>query len=354
MLYYLYEHLHINILQYISVRAGVAFFISFLISVCSMPFFIKWAKARKANQPISKWVESHEAKQSTPTMGGVVFIIATIIASLITVKLTNLYAIAGLITLLGFAFVGMKDDIGKISSGDNLQGLSPKGKMAFLLVISLIVTSILAFATNFPTTLYVPFIKTPILDLGYFAILFWILVLLASSNAVNLTDGLDGLATVPTVIALSTLGIIVYLVGHAILSSYLLLPNIKGVGEVTIIAAALAGGLLGFLWYNAYPAEVFMGDTGSLSIGAFLGYMAILGKSEILLILIGIIFVIETLSVILQVGSYKLRNGKRVFLMAPIHHHFELKGWKETKIIVRFWMIAFLANIIALITLKIR
>ncbi len=354
MLYYIYELFNINILQYISVRAGLGFFISFCLTITLIPKYIKWAKAKNASQPINKWVESHAAKQSTPTMGGAVFILSTLIASLITIKLENLYAIGGLIVLIGYAAVGIKDDLGKVLSGDNLQGLSAKGKMALLIAISLIVTSILMYATNFPTTLYVPFIKAPILDLGNYAIAFWILVLIASSNAVNLTDGLDGLATVPTIIALSTLGIIVYLIGHAIFANYLLLPNIKGVGEVTIIAASLAGGLLGFLWYNSYPAEIFMGDTGSLSIGAFLGYMAILGKSEILLIVIGIIFVIETLSVVIQVGSYKLRKGKRVFLMAPIHHHYELKGWKETKIIVRFWMISFLANIVALITLKIR
>lgn len=354
MFYYIHEIFNINILQYISVRAGIAFFIAFCLTMFLIPKYIIWAKATKANQPINKWVTSHESKQSTPTMGGAVFILTTVIASLLTVKLTNLYAIGGLVTLVGFAAVGMKDDLGKIMSGDNLEGLSAKGKMALLIVISTVVSLLLIFGANMPTTFYVPFIKEPLFDMGYFSIAFWILVLIAASNAVNLTDGLDGLATVPTVIALGTLGVIVYMIGHAILANYLLLPNIKGVGEVVIIAAALTGGLLGFLWFNSYPAELFMGDTGSLSIGAFLGYMAILGKSEVLLILIGIIFVIETLSVMLQVGSYKLRDGKRVFLMAPIHHHFELKGWKETKIIVRFWMIAFIANLIALITLKIR
>ncbi|RUA32814.1 MAG: phospho-N-acetylmuramoyl-pentapeptide-transferase [Bacteroidetes bacterium] len=353
MLYYLYELFDINILQYISVRAGIAFLISFSFTMYLIPLYIRWAKAKKANQPINKWVKSHESKQATPTMGGAVFLFTTVFASILTVKLHNIYAIGGLITLIGFGLVGMKDDLGKILSKDNLQGLSAKAKMALLIVISLIVTLLLVFATNIPTTFYVPFVKTPLFDMGYFAIPFWIVVMIAASNAVNLTDGLDGLATVPTIFGLATLGIIVYIVGHAIFSNYLLLPNIKGVGEVVIIAAALAGGLLGFLWYNAFPAQLFMGDTGSLSIGAFLGYLAILGKSEILLILVGIIFVIETLSVMLQVGSYKLRK-KRVFLMAPIHHHFEMKGWKESKIIVRFWMIALIANLLALITLKIR
>jgi phospho-N-acetylmuramoyl-pentapeptide-transferase len=352
MLYYLHEIFNINLLQYITLRAGVSFFVAFCLTLTLIPQYIKWAKAKKANQPINKWVKSHENKQHTPSMGGAVFIFSTIIATLLTVNLTNPYVIGGLITLIGFALVGAKDDLGKILSGDNLKGLSPKGKMALLIVISLATSTIIYYA-GMPTTFYVPFIKTPLFDMGIFAIPFWVVVFIAASNAVNLTDGLDGLATVPTVIALSTLSVIVYVIGHAILANYLLLPNIKGVGEVVIIASALAGALLGFLWYNSYPAEIFMGDTGSLSIGAFLGYMAIIGKSEVLLILIGIIFVIETLSVILQVGSFKLR-GKRIFLMAPIHHHFEMKGWNESKIIVRFWMVAMLANILALITLKIR
>jgi len=352
MFYYFYDLLDINIFQYITVRAGIAFFIAFCLTLFLMPKYIAWAKKKKASQPINKWVKSHENKKFTPTMGGAIFICSTIIASLLTIKLNNIYAIGGLVTLIGFGLVGMKDDLGKILSGDNLQGLSAKGKMGLLIIISLIVSLIIYF-NGMPTTFYVPFVKTSIFDMGYFAIGFWILVMIAASNAVNITDGLDGLATVPTVIGLGTLGIIVYLMGHAILANYLLLPNIKGIGEVVIIAAALSGGLLGFLWYNSYPAEIFMGDTGSLPIGAFLGYMAILGKSEVLLILIGFIFVIETLSVIIQVGFFKITK-KRFFLMAPIHHHFEIKGWDESKIIVRFWMIAMIANLIALITLKIR
>ncbi len=353
MLYYIYEFLDINILHYISVRAGIAFFISFFITLFAMPKYIQWAKSKKANQPINKWVKAHENKQFTPTMGGSVFIVSTILATLLTAKFFDIYVIAGLLTLIGFAAVGMKDDLGKILTGDNLKGLTPKGKMGLLIIVSAIISAILIFAANMPTTLYVPFIKKPLFDMGYFAIIFWILVIIAASNAVNITDGLDGLATVPTIFSLATLGVIVYLSGNAVFAKYLFLPNIKGIGEVVIVAAALAGGLMGFLWYNSYPAEVFMGDTGSLSIGAFLGYMAIIAKSEILLVLIGLIFVVETLSVMLQVGSYKLRR-KRIFLMAPIHHHFEMKNWAENKIIVRFWMVAFIANILALITLKIR
>ncbi len=352
MLYYFYQIFDINLFHYITFRAGVAFFVSFCLTMFLMPKFIAWAKAKKANQPINKWVKAHENKKNTPTMGGAIFLLATFIASILCVDLSNIYIWDGLLVLLGFGAIGIKDDLGKILSGDNLEGLSKKEKMGLIILIGFI-ASLLLLKVSFPTTLYVPFYKKPILDLGYFAIFFWILVMAAASNAVNLTDGLDGLATFPTIVALFTLSIIVYISGNAVLSNYLFWPNIKGVGEVVIIASALAGGLFGFLWFNSYPAEVFMGDTGSLSIGGFLGYMAILGKSEILLILIGIVFVIETLSVMLQVGSYKIRR-KRIFLMAPIHHHFEMKNWPENKIIVRFWMIAIIANLLALITLKIR
>ena len=352
MLYELSSFLDVNLFGYISVRAGVAFFLSFTLTLFIMPRYLAWAISKKANQPISKYVPAHEGKRHTPTMGGAVFLAATLIAALLTVDLSNPYILAGLLALLGFGLIGLKDDIGKVLAGDNLKGLTPRGKMGLQIIIAALSTGILLYA-GFPTEFYVPFFKTPLLDMGYGAIVFWVLVFLATTNAVNLTDGLDGLATVPSIIALASLGLIVYVTGHAIFSQYLLVPNVKGVGEVTILAVALAGGLMGFLWYNCYPAEIFMGDTGSLAIGGFLAYLAILGKSEILLILIGLIFVIETVSVILQVGSFKLR-GKRVFLMAPIHHHFELKKWAENKIIVRFWMIAFLANMLALISFKFR
>jgi phospho-N-acetylmuramoyl-pentapeptide-transferase len=341
-----------NLFGYISVRAGLAFLLGFLLVLILMPKYLAWAISKNASQPISKYVAAHASKGKTPTMGGAVFIAATVIAALIVVDLSNVYVWGGLITLIGFGLVGFKDDIGKILSGDNLEGLTPRGKMGLQVVVALFSTALLLFA-GFPTELYVPFLKAPLFDMGYFAIPFWIVMFLAVTNAVNLTDGLDGLATVPSIISLVSLGVIVYITGHAIISQYLLMPNIKGVGEVLILTTALAGALMGFLWYNCYPAEIFMGDTGSLSIGGFLAYLAILGKSEILLILIGFIFVMETVSVILQVGSYKLRK-KRVFLMAPLHHHFELKEWAENKIIIRFWMIAFITNLLALITLKIR
>ena len=352
MLYALYQLFDINLFSYITVRAGIGFIVAFALTLYLFPRYIAWAIAKNANQPINKYVPAHNGKQHTPTMGGAVFLVSIVMAILFAADLTNIYILAGLVTIIGFGLVGFKDDLGKVLSGDNLEGLTPRNKLLLQLLVGLIVVGILFYA-KFPTTLHIPFLKTHLIDMGYFAIPFWLLLFLAASNAVNLTDGLDGLATIPSVIALGTLGLIVYVTGHAIMADYLLVPNIKGVGEVTILAASFAGGLLGFLWYNCHPAELFMGDTGSLSIGGAIGYLAILGKSEILLLLIGFIFVIETLSVILQVASFKLR-GKRIFLMAPIHHHFELKHWAENKIIVRFWMIALISNVMALVSFKFR
>jgi len=351
MLYLLYSHYDINLFQYITVRAGIAFFLALIGTLFLMPRFIRWAQRSSTHQPINEYVPAHKEKAKTPTMGGIVFVASTIFASLLTVKFDNLYAMVGVLTLILFALVGLLDDWGKVTKKANLAGLSARGKLMMQIVSALIV-SVLLVVAGFNTDLYLPFMKNPICDMHGYALFFWALVIIAASNAVNLTDGLDGLATVPSIAALTSLGIIVYIIGHAGLSSYLLMPNLP-VGEVVIVSTALMGSLVGFLWFNSHPAEVFMGDSGSLTLGAFIGYMAIIGKSEILLLLIGLIFVIETVSVILQIGSYKLRK-KRIFLMAPIHHHFEMKNWAENKIIVRFWIVAMLSNLLALITLKIR
>lgn len=318
-----------------------------------MPRFIKWAQSTSSVQPINEWApQRHQGKAKTPTMGGIVFIFSTILASLISIKFSNIYAVGAVATLLLFALIGFQDDIAKIKKSQNLAGLKARTKLLLQTTFALAISIFLYNLTDFNTSLYVPFLKNPVFDMGIFAIFFWVIVIIATSNAVNLTDGLDGLATVPSVTALASFSIIIYITGNVTISSYLLMPHIN-IGEVAIVSSALIGALTGFLWYNCHPAEVFMGDSGSLTIGAFLGYLAIISKSEILLLLIGSIFVIETLSVILQVGSYKLRK-KRVFLMAPIHHHFEMKNWAENKIIVRFWIIATLSNVIALISLKIR
>jgi phospho-N-acetylmuramoyl-pentapeptide-transferase len=354
MLYWFYRHLDINLFQYITVRSGFAFFMAFIFTIYFMPLFINWAKVKKASQPINKYApKTHIKKSNTPTMGGIVFIFSTIIATLLSANLSNPYTVSGLLTLLGFSLLGLSDDLGKVISNNNLKGLSARKKFALQLLLGGVISLFLYGYIHFNTDFYIPFVKFPLFDMGWGSVIFWTLVIVAASNAVNLTDGLDGLATVPSIFALFTLGVIAYITGNSVISHYLLWPKIIGVGEITVVASALTGALIGFLWYNCNPAEVFMGDSGSLAVGAFLGYMAILGKSEILLILIGAIFVIETLSVIAQISSYKLR-GKRIFLMAPIHHHFEMKQWAENKIIVRFWIIAFIANLLALITLKIR
>jgi len=353
LLYWLHDLLDINILGYITIRAGVAFFIALCLTLYLLPKFIRWAQRTSSVQPINAWApERHQEKRATPTMGGIVFIGATLIASLLTIRLDNAYALGAILTLVLFSLIGFYDDFAKIKKSENLAGFKARTKLALQIVSAIVVAAFLCLYANFNTDLYIPFFKNPVIDMGVFAILLWVLVIIATSNAVNLTDGLDGLATVPSIIALTTFSIIIYITGNVKISSYLLMPHFE-VSEVAIIASALIGALTGFLWYNCHPAEVFMGDSGSLTIGAFLGYLAIISKSEILLLLIGSIFVIETLSVILQVGSFKLRQ-KRVFLMAPIHHHFEMKKWAENKIIVRFWIIAVLSNILALITLKIR
>lgn len=354
MLYYFYNFFDINILQYISVRAGFAFFFGFVITMFSLPKFIKWAKEKKVNQPIfSLAPKSHKDKANTPTMGGLVFVASSLVAILLSVQLDNMYVLGAILTIVLFAFIGLKDDIAKIMGQSNEAGLKPKVKFLLQIFFSLIISIFLYFTTDIGSEFYVPFYKYSVADFSYFAIIFWSIVIVATSNAVNLTDGLDGLATVPSIFAIFTLSVFVYVSGHAILSEYLLLPNFKGVGEIAIISAAIIGSLLGFLWHNCHPADIFMGDTGSLSMGAFIAYLAIITKNEILLLLVGFIFVLETLSVVLQVGSYKTRK-KRIFKMAPLHHHFEIQGWAENKIIVRFWIISFLANVIALITIKIR
>jgi phospho-N-acetylmuramoyl-pentapeptide-transferase len=353
LIYWIYELFGINIFGYITVRAGVSFFLALLFTLFFMPRFIRWAQRTSSVQPINTWApDRHKEKAKTPTMGGIVFIGATIFASLLTIKFSNVYALGSLLTLVLFALIGFKDDYAKIKKNENLAGLKARTKLILQVASALLITSFLYVLADFNTDLYVPFIKKPVLDMGMFSIVLWILVIVSTSNAVNLTDGLDGLATVPSIAALASFTTIIYITGHAALSSYLLMPNFD-IGEVAIVASALMGALTGFLWHNCHPAEVFMGDSGSLTIGAFLGYLAIISKSEILLLLIGSIFVIETASVILQVGSYKLRK-KRVFLMAPIHHHFEMKKWAENKIIVRFWIIAILSNLVALMSLKIR
>jgi phospho-N-acetylmuramoyl-pentapeptide-transferase len=247
--------------------------------------------------------------------------------------------------------IGFIDDKAKILGNSNHAGLTPKQKFILQWLFAFII-SILLYISGFNTEFYIPFDKDPLFNMGIFSIPFWAFIIVATSNSLNLTDGLDGLATVPSIFAFLSLGVILYLIGNSVFSNYLFLPNLN-VGELTIFSTTLIGALVGFLWYNAHPAEIFMGDSGSLTLGALIAVLAIFAKSEVLLILIVFVSMLETLSVILQVGSFKLR-GKRIFKMAPIHHHFELKGWAENKIIVRFWIISFITNLIAIISIKIR
>jgi len=354
MLYFVYQLFSVNLFQYITVRAGMAFFLSFALTIFLMPRFIKWAKSKNANQPIYDLApKTHQQKSKTPTMGGIVFLSAALIAILVCARINNLFVLSGVTCIVLFGLIGMKDDLAKIMGQKNTAGLLPRTKMGLQLLAAFVVSIILYSGIDLSTDFYIPFYKHPLFDMNLLALGFWILVMISASNAVNLTDGLDGLATVPSILSIFSLGVFVYVGGNAFLSSYLLLPKVGGSGEVVIVATAVMGSLVGFLWFNCYPAEIFMGDSGSLSVGAFIGYMAIISKNEILLILIGFVFVLETVSVILQVGSFKTRK-KRIFLMAPIHHHFEVKGWPENKIIVRFWIIALMSNLLALTALKIR
>ncbi|MDA3967123.1 phospho-N-acetylmuramoyl-pentapeptide-transferase [Helicobacter sp. WB40] len=352
MLYYIYSIFDINIFQYISVRAAIAFFVSFILVLICMPKYILWTQKRGTNQPISEFApKNHQQKTNTPTMGGIVFVSSTLVASFICAKLTNEYVILGFLSIILFCLIGIKDDLSKVLQRKNA-GMSARTKL-LLQGLSAFVIALGLYLFNFDTSFYVPFLKNPLWYWDIFSICFWILVFIATSNAVNLTDGLDGLVAIPSIYAITTLGVLVYIAGHSVFSSYLLLPKIIGSGEVAIVASALVGSLIGFLWYNCHPAQVFMGDSGSLALGGFIAYMGIVSKNEILLFVIGFIFVVEALSVLLQIGSYKTR-GKRIFLMAPLHHHFEEKGLSESKIIVRFWIVALISNIIALITLKLR
>lgn len=352
MLYYLYSLWDINLFQYITVRSAIAFFVAFLLTIFSMPHYILWAKNKQASQPISKFApKNHQQKVNTPTMGGVIFVSTSLLATLLCAKLNHTYVLLGILTLLGFSMLGISDDYSKITQHKNA-GMGAKTKLILQILISLILSVGLYFI-GLNSEFYLPFFKNPFFDWGFVSIAFWTLVFVATSNAVNLTDGLDGLVAIPSIYALTSLTVFVYVAGHSGLSAYLLYPKVLDSGELAILSSALIGALIGFLWYNCHPAQIFMGDSGSLSLGGFIAYMAIVSKNEILLFLIGFIFVIEALSVILQIGSYKTL-GKKIFLMAPLHHHFEEKGLSESKIIVRFWIVALMSNLIALLSLKLR
>ena len=351
------EYLAFNLFRYLTFRSGAAVMTALLISFILGPRIISWLKAKQGEgQPIREdGPESHLlTKKGTPTMGGLLILIAIVVSTLLWADLSYRYVWAVLIVTSGFGAVGFADDYLKLTHR-NTKGLSGRIKLLAQLIISLAVASwvVMIAPENLETHLAVPFIKGLLLNLGWFYVPFAIFVMIGASNAVNLTDGLDGLAIVPVMIAAGCFALIAYLVGNNFFADYLQVHYVPGTGELAVFAAALVGASLGFLWFNAPPAMVFMGDTGSLSCGGALGSIAVITKHELVLTIIGGLFVLETVSVIVQVVSFKL-TGRRVFRMAPLHHHFEKKGWAEPTIVIRFWIIASILALAGLATLKLR
>jgi len=341
------------VFRYITFRTIYATITALLISFILGPWLIATLQRMQIGQTIRKvGPESHFVKEGTPTMGGALILLAIILPTLLWADLTNLYIWVTLLVTTGYGAIGFIDDYLKVVR-KNSDGISARQKLFWQVLIAFVAALLLYRSGSFDTHLSVPFFKNVNPDLGVFYILFAILVMVGSSNAVNLTDGLDGLAIGPMIIAAGTFLLLAYLVGNAKLANYLQITGIQGAGELAILCGAMVGAGLGFLWFNTYPAQVFMGDVGSLSLGGALGTIAVITKNEFVLVIVGGIFVIEALSVIVQVISFRYW-GRRVFRMAPIHHHFELKGWAEPKIIVRFWIISIVLALIALSTLKLR
>lgn len=347
----------LNLFRYLTFRTGGAMMTALAVSFLFGPVLIELLRSRQGQgQPIREdGPESHLlTKKGTPTMGGVLILLAVCSATLLWSDLTNVYVWSVIGVTVGFGFIGFLDDFLKVSKR-NTKGLSGKLKLLMQVAISGVAT--FAVLSGLPeglqTTLAVPFLKDLLLDLGWVFVAFAIFVMVGSSNAVNLTDGLDGLAIVPVMIAAGVFCLIAYLSGNTIFSNYLQLHYVPGAGELSVFCGALVGGGLGFLWFNAPPAKVFMGDTGSLALGGALGAVSVVTKHELVLAIVGGLFVLETVSVIVQVVSFKL-TGKRVFAMAPLHHHFEKKGWAESTIVIRFWIIASILAMAGLATLKLR
>ncbi|MDA8093604.1 MAG: phospho-N-acetylmuramoyl-pentapeptide-transferase [Betaproteobacteria bacterium] len=344
------------VFDYITLRAVLATLTSLVLSFLVGPAMIRKLTAYKIGQAVrSDGPQTHLAKAGTPTMGGALILVAIAVTTLLWADLRNEYIWLVLITTLGFGAIGWVDDYRKVVHR-NPKGLSARAKYFWQSVIGLGVAIYLAASATLPaeTTLIVPFFKAISIPLGMFGfVLLTYFVIVGTSNAVNLTDGLDGLAIMPTVMVAAALAIFAYVAGNAQFSHYLDLPHIPGAGELAVFCAAMAGAGLGFLWFNAYPAEVFMGDVGALALGAALGCVAVMVRQEIVLFIMGGLFVVETLSVMLQVASFKL-TGKRIFRMAPLHHHYELKGWKETQVVVRFWIVTMMLVLFGLSTLKLR
>jgi len=345
-----------NVFQYITIRAILSTITALLISLILGPIMIRALRDNQIGQSVrDDGPKSHLSKSGTPTMGGVLILVAIAISTLLWADLSNRFVWIVLLVTLSFGIIGWIDDYSKVAAGDS-KGLSPKQKYFLQSVFAFNAAFILLYTAQVPaeTQLIVPFFKQVIIDLSPLVfVLLTYFVIVGTSNAVNLTDGLDGLAIMPVVLVAGAFAIFAYATGHLGFATYLSIPHVPGVGEVAIFCGAIVGAGLGFLWFNTYPAQVFMGDVGSLALGAALGIIAVVVRQELVLFIMGGVFVVETLSVILQVGSFKLR-GKRIFRMAPIHHHFELKGWPEPRVIVRFWIITVVLVLIGLATLKIR
>ncbi len=342
-----------NVFKYLTFRTIYAMITALLLAFIVGPWVVRKLEALQARQVIrTDGPESHLKKQGTPTMGGVLILVCIVLPTLLWADLKNVFIWLTLLILLGYGVLGFVDDYKKVVE-KNPKGLSPRQKMFWQVLLAAGVGIFLFYLPGFSTELYLPFFKRVHPELGILFIPFVTLVIVGASNAVNLTDGLDGLAIGPVAINAATYLLFCYIAGNARLSGYLQIPYVPGAGELAVLCGAMVGAGLGFLWYNSYPAEVFMGDVGSLSLGGALGTLAVLTKQEILLVIVGGVFVVEALSVIFQVGSYKYR-GKRIFRMAPIHHHFELKGVAEPKIIVRFWIITIILALVAISTLKMR
>ncbi|MGC8697675.1 MAG: phospho-N-acetylmuramoyl-pentapeptide-transferase [Halothiobacillus sp.] len=348
-------HSAFGVFHYLTLRAMLGVLTALTVALWVGPSMIRWLQAMKAGQPIrSDGPQSHLTKAGTPTMGGALILVAIGAAVLLWGDLTNVYVWIALLTTFGFGVIGGYDDYLKLSKR-NSKGLASRYKYFWQSVIALVVAVILFSMAKTPqeTGLIIPLFKDVLIPLGSGYILLTYFVIVGSSNAVNLTDGLDGLAIMPTVLVAGGLSVFAYVTGNAKFALYLGIPFVPGVGELAVFCAAIVGAGLGFLWFNSYPAQVFMGDIGALALGAALGVVAVMVRQEIVLFIMGGIFVLETMSVILQVASFKL-TGKRIFRMAPIHHHFELKGWPEPKVIVRFWIITVILVLIGLATLKVR
>ena len=353
-LYPLSQSSHLfNVFKYITFRSFLAFILATVISIFWGKRFIALMKLKQFGQSIrEEGPESHKKKKGTPTFGGVFILGSAFIACLICGNFVSFPFLITLFVTISYFFLGGLDDYLKVLK-KNSKGVTARQKLAWQFATALLASFVMIKFEVTDSQIYVPFLKGAVIDIGWWYVPFAAFVIVGSSNALNLTDGLDGLAIGSTITSAATLGLLAYLAGHVELSNYLLIPHVPDVGELLVLVAALIGAGVGFLWYNAYPAEIFMGDVGSLSLGGCLGTIAVLTKNELLFVLIGGIFVIEAMSVILQVASFKLR-GKRIFKMAPIHHHYELKGWPETKVIVRFWIVSLVFAILALATLKLR